>query len=121
MGGAEHSLKELRQNLRETESIIDILERASQELTAIITWDDSVRSNPLRGRQLTSIGEQLAIARGRKTSLAREIEQIQTRSGGYAEKSADANGAFEPLFVRPIRGGLKASKARADISNEGAP
>ncbi len=78
MGRAEHSLTELRQDLHEAESVIDILERASQELTTIIKWDDSVRSNPLRGRQLTSIGEQLAIARGRKTSLAREIEQIQT-------------------------------------------
>ncbi len=74
------SLKELRQDLRETESVINILERASQELTTIINWDDSVRSNPLRGRQLTCIGEQLAIARGKKTSLAREIERIQMRA-----------------------------------------
>ncbi len=78
MGTAAHSLVELRQNLRETESIINILERASQELRTIINWDDSVRSNPLRGRQLTSICEQLAIERGRKTSLARQIGRLQT-------------------------------------------
>jgi hypothetical protein len=79
MGAAAHSLVELRQNLRETENVINILERASQELTTIIKWDDAVRCNPLRGRQLTSIGEQLAIERGRKTSLARQIERLQTQ------------------------------------------
>ncbi len=63
MGGAKHSLMELRQDLHETECVINILERASQELTTIINWDDSVRSDPSRGRQLTSIGEQFAIAR----------------------------------------------------------
>jgi hypothetical protein len=78
MGGAKHSLGKLRQDLHETESVINILERASRELTTIIDWDDSVRSNPSRGRQLTSIGEQLAIARGRQTSLVREIERVQT-------------------------------------------
>jgi hypothetical protein len=78
MGGAKHSLMELRQDLHETECVINILERASQELTTIINWDDSVRSDPSRGRQLTSIGEQLAIARGRQTSLARQIERLQT-------------------------------------------
>jgi hypothetical protein len=79
MGTAARSLVELRQNLRETETVISILERASQELVTIIKWDDSVRANPLRGRQLTSISEQLAIARGRKTSLARKIERLQTQ------------------------------------------
>ena len=78
MGGAKHSLMELRQDLHETECVINILERASQELTTIINWDNSVRSDPSRGRQLTSIGEQLAIARGRQTSLARQIERLQT-------------------------------------------
>ena len=80
MGAAAHSLVELRQNLRETESVINILERASQELTTIINWDDSVRSNPLRARQLSSISEQLAIEHGRKTSLARQIERLETRA-----------------------------------------
>ena len=80
MGGAKHSLMELRQDLHETECVINILERASQELTTIINWDDSVRSNPLRGRQLSSISEQLAIERGRKTSLARQIERLETRA-----------------------------------------
>ena len=80
MGGAKHSLMELRQDLHETECVINILERASQELTTIINWDDSVRSDPSRGRQLTSIGEQLAIARGRQTSLARQIERLHSRA-----------------------------------------
>jgi len=79
MGAAARSLVELRQNLFETENVIGILETATRELTTIIRWDDSVRSNPLRGRQLTSIGQQLAIERGRKTSLARQIERLQTR------------------------------------------
>ena len=79
MARAMHSLVELRQNLHETESVINILERASSELTTIINWDESVRPNPLRGRQLSSIGEQLTIARGRQTSLAREIERLQAR------------------------------------------
>ena len=78
MGAAARSLVELRQSLREAETVISILERASQELTTIIKWDESVRSNPLRGRQLTSIGQQLAIERGRKTSLSRQIERLRT-------------------------------------------
>jgi len=78
MGTAARSLVERRQSLCEAETVISILERASQELTTIIKWDESVRSNPLRGRQLTSIGEQLAIERGRKTSLSRQIERLRT-------------------------------------------
>ena len=77
MGRASHSLVALRQNLYETENVINILERASRELANIVDWDESVRSNPLRGRQLSSIGEQLVIARGRQTSLAREIDRLQ--------------------------------------------
>lgn len=77
MAGGRHSLTELRQDLHETENVINILERASRELTAIINWDDSMRSNPLRGRQLTCIGDELAVARGRKSSLARTIERIE--------------------------------------------
>ena len=80
METAARSFVELHQNLHETENVIDILERASQELTTIINWDDSVRSNPLRGRQLSSISQQLAIERGRKTSLARQIERLDTRA-----------------------------------------
>jgi hypothetical protein len=49
MGSAAHSLEELRQDLDETQSVIEILERASRELVTIINYDDSVRSNPLRG------------------------------------------------------------------------
>ena len=40
MSGEDHSLLELRQDLQETESVIEILERASEELTAILHWDD---------------------------------------------------------------------------------
>lgn len=76
MGRAAHSLDELRQDLDETQSVIEILERASQELVAIISYDNSVRSNPLRGNQLSSIGEQLSLARHHRVSLARRIERL---------------------------------------------
>jgi hypothetical protein len=80
MGHGTHSLDELRQDLTETQSVIDILERASRELTTIISYDEAMRSNPLRGEQLTSIGEQLDLARHRKTTLARKIERLKTRA-----------------------------------------
>lgn len=79
MKRATQSLKELRQDMNETQSVIDILEIASRELVTIISYDDAVRSNPLRGNQLNSIGEQLALARHRRTSLARQIERLETR------------------------------------------
>jgi hypothetical protein len=79
MRGGTQSLAELRQNLHETEGFISILESASRELKIIIDWDDSVRPDPQRGRQLTSIGEQLAIARIKRTALARRIERLQTK------------------------------------------
>ncbi len=80
MGRATHSLDDLRQDLTETQSVIDILERASQELTTIIIYDEAMRSNPLRGEQLSSIGQHLASARHRKVTLARKIERLQTRA-----------------------------------------
>ncbi len=76
---AAHSVEALRQDLDETQSVIEILERASQELVTIINYDDFVRSNPLRGDQLSSIGEQLNLARCHKMSLARRIERLGTR------------------------------------------
>ncbi len=79
MRGGGLSLEELRHDLDETRGVIDILERASQELSTIIDWDESVRRNPLRHRQLHSIGEQLTIARGKRTSLAQMIETIESR------------------------------------------
>jgi hypothetical protein len=79
MGRAAHSLEELRQDLDETQSVIEILERASHELVTIINYDDSVRSNPLRGSQLSSIGEQLNLARHQRGSLARRIERLGSR------------------------------------------
>jgi PIN domain nuclease of toxin-antitoxin system len=79
MQGARLSLEDLRHDLDETKGVIDILERASQELATIIDWDEAVRRNPLRQRQLHSIGEQLALARGKRTSLARMIEKIEGR------------------------------------------
>ena len=78
MGRTVHSLVELRQDLSETQSVINILERAITELATIISYDDEVRNNPLRGDHLTSIGEELAVARHRELSLARRIERLQT-------------------------------------------
>ncbi len=80
MGRAAHSLVELRQDLHETQSVIEILERASRELVTIISYDEAVRSNPLRGEQLTSIGEELAVTRLRRVSLARQIERLATQA-----------------------------------------
>ncbi len=80
MGSAAHSLEELRQDLDETQSVIEILERASRELVTIINYDDSVRSNPLRADQLSSIGEELTLARHHRMSLARRIERLETRA-----------------------------------------
>jgi hypothetical protein len=80
MGRAAHSLEELRQDLDETQSVIEILERASRELVTIISYDDSVRSNPLRGNQLNSIGDQLNRARHHRMSLARRIERLDSGS-----------------------------------------
>ena len=76
MGRAAYSLEDLRQDLSETQSVIDILERASRELTTIISFDEGMRSNPMRGEQLTSIGEQLARARHHRTALSRQIERL---------------------------------------------
>lgn len=80
MGSAAHSLEELRQDLDETQSVIEILERASRELVTIINYDNSVRSNPLRADQLSSIGEELTLARHHRMSLARRIERLETRA-----------------------------------------
>ena len=74
------TLKDLHHDLDETQGVISILERASQELSTIIDWDETLRKNPLRRRQLVSIGEQLAIARGRQTSIARLIERLEARA-----------------------------------------
>ncbi len=74
------TLKDLHHDLDETQGVINILERASQELSTIIDWDEALRKNPLRRRQLVSIGEQLAIARGRQTSITRMIERLETRA-----------------------------------------
>ena len=79
MRGETQSLADLSQDLRETEGFISILESASRELKIIIDWDDSVRPDPQRGHQLTSIAEQLAIARVKKAALARRIERLQTK------------------------------------------
>lgn len=73
------SIEKLRQDLNETQGVIDILERASRELVTIISYDDAVRSNPMRGEQLTLIGEELAAVRSRRHSLARQIERLSTR------------------------------------------
>ncbi len=73
------SLVDLHHDLDETQGIVNILERASREPSAIIHWDEGLRKNPLRHRQLASIGEQLATARGKQTSVARMIESLESR------------------------------------------
>lgn len=73
------SIADLLHELDKTKEVIDILERASQELRLIIDSDEAVRQNPLRRRQLLSIGEHLAIARVKKTSLTLMIERLQAR------------------------------------------
>jgi hypothetical protein len=74
-----HSVEDLRHDLDETNGVITILQRASRELTTIIGCDEAVRKNPLRQRQLSSIAEQLTIARRRRSSIARVIEQLEAR------------------------------------------
>ena len=74
------SLEDLHHDLDETQGIVNILERASRELSTIIDWDEGLRKNPLRHRQLASIGEQLVIARGKQTSVARMIERLESRT-----------------------------------------
>jgi hypothetical protein len=83
MGGSGRSAQDLRHYLDETDGVINILERASRELTTIIGGDEAVRKNPLRQRQLSSIGEQLAIARGRRSSIASMIEQLEARPSSH--------------------------------------
>ena len=93
MQGGGLSLKELRHDLDQTRGVIDILERASQELTTIMDWDEAVRRNPLRQRQLHSISEQLAIARAKRTSLAQMIEGLaRANLGGGRAKGDQAVG-----------------------------
>lgn len=73
------SLEDLHHDLDETQDIINTLERASRDLSTIIDWDEGLRKNLLRHRQLASIGEQLAIARGKQMSVARMIERLELR------------------------------------------
>ena len=80
MASSAPSIAALRHDLDETNGVINILERASRELTTIISFDEGVRKNPLRQRQLSSIAEQLASARSRQSSIARMIAQLQARS-----------------------------------------
>jgi hypothetical protein len=79
MGGKKRSVKDLRRDLDETNGVINILERASRELTTIIGCDEAVRKNPLRQRQSSSVAAQLATARSRQASIARMIAQLQAR------------------------------------------
>ena len=79
MLGSGHSVEDLRQDLDEANGVINILQRASRELTTIISCDEAVRKNPLRQRQLSSIAERLTIARRRQSSIARVIEQLEAR------------------------------------------
>ena len=80
MSDAKASLNDLRHDLEEAVGVVSILERASQELTTIIDWDESLRANPLRRTQLNSIDKQLEVARGRKTTIVRMIAQFESRA-----------------------------------------
>jgi hypothetical protein len=80
MSGSGRSVQDLREDLDETNGVINILQRASGELTTILDCDESVRKNPLRQRQLSSIAEQLTNARRRRSSIARVIEQLEAKS-----------------------------------------
>ena len=79
MGGSGPSVDDLRRDLDKTNGVVNILERASRELTTIIGWDEAVRTNPLRRRQLSAIEAQLAIARGKRSSIARRIKHLEAR------------------------------------------
>jgi hypothetical protein len=83
MGGSGRLTEDLRHDLDETRRVINILERARGELTAIIAWDEAPRKNPLRQRQLSSIVEQLAITRVRQASIASMIEQLEAKPSSY--------------------------------------
>jgi hypothetical protein len=83
MAGSGRCAEDLRHHLDETNHVINILQRASGELRTIIRWDESVRKNPLRQRQLSLIGEQLAIARRRQSSIASLIEQLEARPSSH--------------------------------------
>jgi hypothetical protein len=95
MGGSGHCAEDLRHYLDETNAVINILERASRELTTIIRWDEAVRKNPLRQRQLSLIGEQLAIARGRQSSIASMIEQTEARPSSH--QAAEPGRTLKPI------------------------
>ena len=82
--------EDLRHDLGEANRVINILERASRELMTAIAWDEAARKNPLRQRQLSSISEQLVIARGRQSSIANMIEQLKARPPSHqATEPAD--------------------------------
>ena len=83
VGGSGRCAEDLRHYLDETNGVINILERASRELTTIMRWDEAVRKNPLRQRQLSLIGEQLAIARGRQSSIASMIAELEARPSSH--------------------------------------
>jgi hypothetical protein len=86
MRGCEGSLEELCHDLDETTGVIEILGRAGQELRAIIDWDEAVRQNPPRQRQLQSICEQLYIARGKRKSLAQMFGRLHLVTTQPAER-----------------------------------
>lgn len=80
MPEAKVSLSELNRDLEQATGIINILERASRELATILDWDEALRANPLRKTQFRSIGRQLEVARGRKTTIVQKIAQFEARA-----------------------------------------
>ena len=80
MPKAKVSLNELNRDLEQATGVINILERARQELATILDWDEALRANPMRRTQFRSIGRQLEVARGRKTTIVQMIEQLEPRT-----------------------------------------
>jgi hypothetical protein len=73
----QESTGDLLRELDRASEVIGILEQASQELRVIIDWDESIRQNSWRHKQLQSILQQLASERAKQKSLALRIEKLQ--------------------------------------------
>src|SRR5271165_5402324 len=82
------SLEGLHHDLDETQGIVNILERARQELSILIDWDEGLRKNPLRHRQL-GLHRRAARDRARQT----DVDSANDRKAGIAAVSAGASAA----------------------------
>jgi hypothetical protein len=88
----QESTGDLLRELDRVSVVIGILEQASQELRVIIDWDEAIRQNSWRHKQLQSIVEQLASERAKQRSLALRIEKLKAMavmgSGREGRRSA---------------------------------